>query len=89
MGFRYCLTAILAFSILAFLLYGIDKSRAKRGRWRISERFLLAVGFCGGAMGALFGMAVFRHKTKKWYFTAVNRVGLLWQAVLLWLAWGA
>ncbi|MBQ9131892.1 MAG: DUF1294 domain-containing protein [Clostridia bacterium] len=88
MLFCYLLTVVLALSALAFCLYGMDKHRAKRGRWRIPERWLLAVGFCGGAVGSLLGMTVFRHKTKKWYFTAVNLLGLLWQGVLLWLVWG-
>jgi len=89
MLFRYLLTALFALSSIAFCLYGIDKRRAKRGRWRVPERVLLAIGFFGGAVGALLGMAAFRHKTRKWYFAVVNLLGLLWQIGLLWLTRGA
>ena len=70
-------------SIVAFALYGIDKSKAKRGAWRISEKALLLSGFLCGSVGALAAMQLFRHKTKHYYFYLVNVLGLLWQAVAL------
>ena len=70
--------AVIAFmSIVSFILYGVDKSKAKREAWRIPEAVLLGWGFFGGACGALCGMKVFRHKTKHWYFWAVNILGLI------------
>ena len=80
---RYFLIWIAALSVIALLLYAIDKRKAKKKRWRIPEKTLLLLGFLGGAAGALLGMNLFRHKTKHWYFWAVNLVGLLWQAALL------
>ncbi len=75
-------TVIVVMSLIAFILYGVDKSRAKKGKWRIRESVLLGVGFLGGAVGALLAMKLFRHKTKHWYFTAVNVLGLIVQAAL-------
>jgi uncharacterized membrane protein YsdA (DUF1294 family) len=70
--------AVIAFmSIVSFILYGVDKSKAKREAWRIPEAVLLGWGFFGGACGALCGMKVFRHKTKHWYFLVVNILGLI------------
>ncbi|MBQ8907344.1 MAG: DUF1294 domain-containing protein [Clostridia bacterium] len=69
-------------SLVAFILYGADKYKAKKGRWRIKESVLLLFGFLGGAVGALVGMNLFRHKTKHWYFWAVNILGLAWQLAL-------
>ncbi len=70
--------AVIAFmSIVAFILYGVDKKKAQKGAWRIPEAVLLGWGFFGGACGALCGMKVFRHKTKHWYFWAVNILGLI------------
>lgn len=66
-------------SLVAFGAYGIDKYKAKHNRWRIPEAFLLGAGFCCGAIGALLGMKVFRHKTKHWYFWVINFIGLAWQ----------
>ena len=70
--------AVIAFmSIVAFILYGVDKKKAKKGAWRIPEAVLLGWGFFGGACGALCAMKAFRHKTKHWYFWAVNILGLM------------
>lgn len=72
--------ALLALvSLVAFLLYGLDKRRARRGAWRIKESVLLSFGFFGGAIGALLGMRTFRHKTRHLRFYFVNVLGLLWQ----------
>ena len=76
----YYLIFLAIMSIIALVLYGTDKRRARQSRWRISESALLAVGLFGGAVGALLGMKLFRHKTKHWYFWAVNILGLLLQA---------
>lgn len=45
--------------------YGLDKGRAKSGKWRIPERTLLLLALIGGSLGALEGMIMFRHKTRK------------------------
>lgn len=74
---------LAAVSLAAFIVYGADKSRAKRGAWRISEKALLGLSFFGGAAGGLLGMVLFRHKTRHWYFWAVNFLGLAWQAAAL------
>ena len=56
----YYLTGI---NILTFLIYGIDKWKAKKGKWRISEAALLTLAFIGGSIGAWLGMKVWHHKT--------------------------
>ncbi len=68
---------LAAVNIAAFLTYGADKRRAKRGQWRIPERTLFLLPLLGGSVGGILGMRVFHHKTKHWYF----RVGL--PAILL------
>ena len=55
-------------NIVGFALMGIDKKRAIRGAWRISEASLFTVALLGGALGCTLGMNHFRHKTKHWYF---------------------
>lgn len=47
----------------------IDKQKAKRGSWRISEKTLFILTLLGGGIGTIVGMYLFRHKTKKVYFT--------------------
>lgn len=72
---------LLLVNLATMLLYGADKAKAKRGTWRISEKILLGAGVCGGAPGALVAMHLFHHKTRHWYFYAVNLTVLLVQAV--------
>lgn len=58
-------------NILTFILYGIDKKKAIKGKYRISEYHLLLCSFIGGFIGSFFGMKLFHHKTKKilfWFF---------------------
>lgn len=56
------------FNILTFSLYGIDKRKAIKRQWRISERMLLAFALLGGSIGAILAMMIFHHKTKYWKF---------------------
>ena len=76
------LILLCVLSLTAFLLYGADKKKARKGKWRISEKTLLMLGFFGGSIGGLLGMSLFRHKTKHVYFYVVNILGLIWQAFL-------
>lgn len=48
----------------AFIIFGIDKRRAVKNRWRIAESTLFLLALIGGSIGALAGMYVFHHKTK-------------------------
>ena len=55
---------LLAVNVVAFAAFGIDKYKAKRGLWRISEATLLLLAVVGGSLGALLGMRIWRHKTQ-------------------------
>lgn len=55
-------------TVITFLMFAIDKSKAKRGKRRISEAALLTASFLMGGVGGLLGMLICRHKTKHWYF---------------------
>ena len=75
-------TYLVFINILSFLLYGIDKWKARRGKWRIPEETLIWLAVVGGSMGALLGMYLFRHKTKHKKFTVGVPVILLVQFAL-------
>lgn len=55
---------LLAVNMVAFAAFGIDKYKAKRGLWRISEATLLLLAVVGGSIGALLGMRIWHHKTQ-------------------------
>lgn len=74
-------------SLVAFCLYGADKSKAKRGAWRISEKKLLLAAALLGAPGALAGMELFRHKTKHTRFRILVPLFLIAQVALFALIW--
>ena len=78
----YLLMFYALVSIVAFVAYGRDKRMAKKNAWRTPEKVLLGLGFFGGAVGALLGMYLFRHKTKHFYFWIINFLGLIAQGAL-------
>lgn len=61
-----CVFAVM--TVLGFVVMGIDKAKAKEGKWRIKEAALFAFAILFGGVGTMLGMYVFRHKTKHWYF---------------------
>ena len=62
MGF-YILYYLIAINVITFLTYGIDKLKAKKGKWRIPESTLLLLAIIGGSIGAWLGIKVWHHKT--------------------------
>lgn len=60
---------ILITNIIAFVGYGIDKQKAVKNKWRISENTLIGLALIGGSVGALLGMRCFHHKTRKKKFS--------------------
>lgn len=64
MGVRVFVAIVLVWNCFVCILYGVDKHRARKQAWRVSERTLLLCAFLGGGIGALLGMLVFRHKTR-------------------------
>ena len=79
---------LAAVNLLSFLLYGEDKRRARKRKFRIRERTLLLAACAGGAAGSLAGMLFFRHKIRKpGFFLTVLLFFLLQWSVLLYISW--
>ena len=68
---------------ITFVLYGVDKSKAKKGRWRIPEKTLLLFAACCGGLGAFLGMKIFRHKTKHTSFKILVPVFMIIQLIAI------
>ena len=87
------ITTIIVFylvilNVLTFLLYGIDKWKAKRSRWRIPESVLLGMAAVGGSVGAWLGMHVWYHKTQhKKFRYGVPAILVVQIVLLLWIFW--
>lgn len=62
---QYSTYYLLAINALSFILFGLDKYKAKKGKWRISEATLLMIAVIGGSIGAWSGMRLWHHKTMR------------------------
>ena len=60
---RYLIYYLLVINAATFIIYGIDKYKAKKAKWRISEVTLLTMAAVGGSIGAWLGMIAWHHKT--------------------------
>lgn len=75
---------LLVINIITFMIYGIDKYKSIKHKYRISEATLIILAILGGSLGAFFGMIVFHHKTKKKKFTIlIPVIMLLWVYILI------
>ena len=81
---KYVIIYLLVINAITFLLYGFDKWKAKRDKWRVPEKTLLMFAAIGGTIGAFAGMQVFRHKTKHMKFVIGVPVIFILQVVLVW-----
>ena len=79
---------IYVINIVTFFIYGLDKSRAKAGQWRIPEAQLIFLAVIGGSVGALAGMKVFHHKTRKPKFKTGVPAILIIQLIIYFLFLG-
>lgn len=84
---KYWIIYLLIINIIAFFAMYIDKRKARYGKWRISEQTLFILALIGGSIGAIIGMYVFRHKTKKLRFSIGFPIILILQIVLVISIW--
>lgn len=81
---KWILIYLLVINVIAFLMYGFDKWKAKKDVWRIPEKTLLLIAAIGGSIGAFVGMQVFHHKTKHMKFVIGVPAIFVLQVVLVW-----
>ena len=63
---------LIVMNLITFVVFGDDKYKAMKKKFRVPEKTLFLLAAVGGSIGALAGMFTFRHKTRKWYF----RIGI-------------
>lgn len=77
---------LIAINLVTFIVYAIDKRKAKKGTWRTPESTLLLLAAIGGTIGALLAMYLLRHKTKhKKFFIGVPALLVLQLIVAFYL----
>ncbi len=65
---------------------GLDKRKAVRHQWRISEATLFLIALLGGSLGSIIGMQLFRHKTRHWHFVwGMPAIFFIELALILWI----
>jgi uncharacterized membrane protein YsdA (DUF1294 family) len=74
-------------NVMVFIMYGMDKRKAKRKKWRIPESSLILSAFLGGAFGAFLGMQLFHHKTKHAKFLVLVPLAMLMWIVIIYLVY--
>ena len=77
---------LVAMNVVTFFAYGIDKWKAKRSKWRISEATLLGMAVIGGSIGAWLGMRVWHHKTMhKKFQLGIPLIIVVQIALVIWI----
>ena len=79
---KYLLIYLIVINVAAFLAMMTDKHKARRDKWRISEKSLFMLALAGGSVGSILGMKLFHHKTRHRLFTIGMPAILLVQLVL-------
>lgn len=75
---------LLIINIITFIIYGIDKYKSIKHKYRISEKTLIILAILGGSFGAFLGMITFHHKTQKRVFIILIPIILLiWVYILI------
>lgn len=75
---------LLIINIITFIIYGIDKYKSIKHKYRISEKTLIILAILGGSFGAFLGMITFHHKTQKRVFIIlIPVIMLIWVYILI------
>lgn len=77
---------LIIINIVTFITFGIDKRKAKKDKWRISEQALVTLMVIGGAFGGYFGMEKFHHKTQKLKFKVARVISFITLIAIVGLA---
>lgn len=72
----------IVINLVGFALMGIDKRKAVKRLWRIPESVLFIIAIIGGSIGSIFGMQLFRHKTRTWNFVYGMPAILILQVII-------
>ena len=82
---KYFVIFVLVMSVITFIVFGVDKWKARNDKWRTPESTLFLLAIFGGSIGTLLGMQIWRHKTQHWSFRlGIPLILMLQAAALIW-----
>ena len=82
---KYIIPYLIIINFISFLLVAVDKRKAIKNKYRISEKTFFIFSFIGGSLGTLLGMFQFHHKTKKLKFLIGIPILFLFNILVLYL----
>jgi len=74
---KYILIYFVLINLISFIMFYVDKQKARRDKWRIQEKTLHLTSFLGGTLGSIVAMILFHHKTKKTAFVVITGIALI------------
>ncbi len=75
--FKYILIYFGLINLVSFIMFFLDKQKAKKEKWRIKEKTLHLTSFLGGTLGSIAAMLLFHHKTRKPAFVVITGIALI------------
>ena len=82
-GHKFIILYFIIINLIGIAVMAIDKYKAEKDKWRVSEMTLFMITFLGGGVGTTFAMYKFRHKTQKWYFAYGFPIILILEVLIL------
>jgi len=82
---KYLIVYLILINLVGFLTYRADKKKSEKGKWRAKETTLLFISLLGGGIGSMFGMSIYRHKTKKMKFLLGVPILTIVSILIIWL----
>ncbi|WP_019229614.1 DUF1294 domain-containing protein [Sedimentibacter sp. B4] len=80
---KYLAIYFIIINLISFVMFYVDKQKAKKDRWRIEEKTLHLTSFLGGTLGSIAAMLLFHHKTRKAGFVAITFIALILNIVAI------
>jgi len=80
---KYFVILLIIWNVITFLVMGLDKSKAKRDKRRISEKTLLTLSFVFGGFGIGLGAIIWHHKTQKTKFRICIPLSIIFNILMI------
>lgn len=80
---KYLTIYFIIINLISFVMFYVDKQKARKDKWRIEEKTLHITSFLGGTLGSITAMILFHHKTRKAGFVAITFIALIFNIFVI------